>query len=156
MPGSSLVQQRRRNLASRLFFVAGAALALSALVPWVTVSGTGYLTALTYSTRPSSGAVVVLLMIAAGYGWAGWTLREQPGSRRLILAMWIVNALVVSIVLSNGSSLHDQQGVHVSAGGGFLAAFCAACLGIAAAVALHRSRSNATSGSAPDAQAGAT
>ena len=144
-----LAQQRRRSLAGRLFFVAGAALALSAVVPWGTVSGTGYMSALTYSARPSSGTVVVLLMLAAGYGWAGWTLREQSGSRRLMPAMWIVNALVASMVLASGSHMHDQQGIHVVAGGGFLAAFCAACLGSAATVALHRSRSKVTSGSAP-------
>jgi len=62
----------------------------------------GLLSAISVNTHPSSGAVALVFIIAGSYAWTGWTLSEHSGSRRLMLAMWLVNALVLFIVLAVG------------------------------------------------------
>src|SRR4051794_27910213 len=143
-------QQRRRDQSIRLFFAAGAAVAPSIVLPWTVMSPTGdvsstsYTTAdLSYSTKPTSTGVVILLLVAGTYAWVAWTLREQRSARRRAIRTWICNAVVALFAIVNASHVHDNPSTHVTVGAGLLAVFCALGFGIAATIKMHCSGAQA-------------
>lgn len=138
----------RSTLAQRLFFTAAGALALSTVLPWVTVSGEHSLAGVMWSTKPSTGGMLYLLLFAAAYAGAGRALRLSQDMRGWAIGMWVVNAWMAVNVIAISSSLKSQHvedplqvvGFHSTAGVGVLVASLAVIAGIAGSVTLLRSR----------------
>jgi hypothetical protein len=138
----------RSALSQRLFFAAAGALALSTILPWVTVSGEHSLAGVMWNTKPTSGGMLYLLLFAAAYAGAGRALRLQQDVRRWAIGTWVVNAWMAVNVIAISSSLKSQHvedplgvvGFHSSAGAGVFVASLAVMAGIAGSVTLLRSR----------------
>jgi hypothetical protein len=133
-----------RSPSQHLFFAAAGALALSTILPWVTVSGEHSLAGVGWSTRPATGGVLYLLLFAAAYAGAGRAVRLQQDVRRWAIGMWVVNAWMAVNVIAISLSLKNQHvedpfhvvGFHSSAGAGMLVASLAVIAGIAGSVTL--------------------
>jgi hypothetical protein len=93
---------------SMLWLVAGGAVgvALSAVLPWVSVSGFG----VAVSSSPQSGAPVLFILLAAGVMALAWptTRAENPTLGRRIGVSCIVGLLAIAVV-TNWSELADLQ-----------------------------------------------
>jgi predicted nucleic acid-binding Zn ribbon protein len=124
--------ERRRILSSRLFFGAGGLIAVSAVLPWVSVLGI-------ISAHPSGGQILFIFLFAAACGGAGYLVRQRRATRTLLIGMWAVNALLGLIIIGFYSSLSEGEGIVGPAAGVFVAGI-GVIVGIAATVQLHRSR----------------
>jgi hypothetical protein len=139
----------RSALSHRLFFVAAGALALSTVLPWVTVSGEHSLAGVMWNTKPSTAGMLYLLLFAGAYAGAGRALRLGQDVRRWAIGMWVVNAWMAVNVIAISSSLKSQHvedplhvvGFHSTAGVGVFVASLAVMAGVAGSVTLLRMRS---------------
>jgi hypothetical protein len=159
-PGQSRAGRQRlgkvvmnRSASSQyLFFAAAGALALSTVLPWVTISGEDSLAGVGWSTRPSTGGVLYLLLFATAYAGAGRALRLGREIRRWAIGMWVVNAWMAVNVIAISSSLKHQHvedpfhiaGFHSGAGIGMVVGSLAVAAGIAGSVTLLRAVRPAT------------
>src|SRR5919197_131516 len=98
----------RSTLSPRLFFGSAATLALSTMLPWVTVSGEHALAGVGWQTKLSSGGVVYLLLFAAAYAGAGHALRQQREVRRWAVGMWVVNGWMALNVIVLASQVKGR------------------------------------------------
>lgn len=148
MPDSSLHQQRRA-MAVRLFFATGAALAVSTLLPWISIDGGSSLFGVTVNTGLPSNGQTYLFVFAAVYAGAGYTLSQHRRLRWLVATMWLVNAWMVVNVYGLYHGLHDQgdggqtAGISINPGVGMLIATLAVAIGVLASVTLQRARISA-------------
>jgi hypothetical protein len=108
-----------------IFIVGSVGVALSALLPWVSVSGFG----VSISSEPRSGGPVLLILLAVGVGAIAWPTLASPtlSKARKIGLLPIVGFLALAVV-TNWSDLADLKdkydgvrgfGVTVDAGVGF-------------------------------------
>ena len=159
MPDSSLHQQRRAS-AVRLFFAAGAALAVSTLLPWISIDGGSSMFGVTVNTGLPSNGKVYLFVFAAVYAGAGYALSQHRRVRWLVAGMWLVNAWMAVNVYGLYDGLHDHggggqtAGISINPGIGMLIATLGVAVGVLASVTLQRAHisaaiSRGTSGAAP-------
>jgi hypothetical protein len=84
---------------------AGIAVALSAFLPWVSVDGL-------YSTHPSGGGVLLLLVIGGLLAFFGSRVLRGRLSRAITVALWAISAIDVVLSLAlfgNLSQLNNES-----------------------------------------------
>ena len=127
-----------------LFLAGSVGVAISAFLPWVSVSGLGQ----TISSEPGTGGPPVLLVFAAGVVALAWpTLRVAALSQwRRITLLPVVGFLVLA-VLTNGSDLSDLMdrydgsggfGIKVNPGAGYVLYMIAVVVLVVAVVKVWR------------------
>lgn len=126
--------ERRRVLATRLFFGAAGALALAAILPWVSAIGI-------ISVHLSGGGVVYVLAFAAVYGVIGYRVSQQRASKGLLVATWVLDVWMVVNVIAIFAAFDDQHDIiSVSPASGVFVASAGVIAAIVATVQLSRSR----------------
>jgi hypothetical protein len=143
MSATSTVESR--VLASRLYFGAAGALAVSTFLPWWSMHADSDLASgLGISGKPSAGGMLYLLLFAAAYGFGGYAVQQRLQIRHLTPALWALNAWMLVNVLVIASGLHDQNaatsaiGVTMHPSLGVFVAVAAVAAGIAGSVVLRR------------------
>jgi hypothetical protein len=126
---SQQVEERRRG-ATRVLYSAAAAVAISAMLPWVSVEGI-------LNAHLSGGGLLFIVILAAGYAGAGWLTQSDRPSRTSQTIAWVINGLLGLVVVAVYSKLGATEGVAGPAIGVFAAAF-GVILGVVGALKLGR------------------
>lgn len=88
---------------------------IGSLLPWVQQSVDGYSTV---SAHPGGGGVMIFLVLALAAVAAGWPLLAGGLSRRRLVGMSIVAALLAFFAVTNWSDLNSVQKQAAGLGGG--------------------------------------
>jgi hypothetical protein len=131
-PASQEELDRRRLISSRIFIGAGVALLISLFLPWVSVLGL-------VGVGLSGGYVILVLLLAGVLAGEGYLVHNNRVDRRLFIAAWVVNGVMILAVYLIFHALSPAAGI-INPGSGLYVATVGVLVSVAATVQLHRSQ----------------